>query len=55
MPEEALITVQDRARKVRLLILDVDGVLTDGRLYYASDGAELKAFHVHDGHGAATR
>ena len=31
------------------LILDVDGVLTDGRLYYSSDGTEQKAFHVRDG------
>ena len=38
-----------RARAVQLLILDVDGVLTDGRLYYGPDGAELKAFHVRDG------
>ena len=39
----------NRARSVRLLILDVDGVLTDGRLYYGQDGAEFKAFHVQDG------
>ena len=32
-----------------MLILDVDGVLTDGRLYYGPDGAEIKAFHVRDG------
>jgi 3-deoxy-D-manno-octulosonate 8-phosphate phosphatase (KDO 8-P phosphatase) len=32
-------------------VLDVDGVLTDGRLYYGADGAELKAFHIHDGLG----
>ena len=36
---------------VRLLILDVDGVLTDGRLYLSEDGAETKRFHVHDGQG----
>ena len=38
-----------RARAIRLLILDVDGVLTDGRLYYGPDGAEIKAFHAQDG------
>ncbi len=36
---------------VRLLILDVDGVLTDGQLLIGEDGAELKAFNVQDGHG----
>ena len=35
--------------RVRLLILDVDGVLTDGRLYYGPDGQEIKAFHALDG------
>ena len=46
-----------RARKaaplarIRLLILDVDGVLTDGRLYFAARGEALKVFHVRDGHG----
>jgi 3-deoxy-D-manno-octulosonate 8-phosphate phosphatase (KDO 8-P phosphatase) len=34
-----------------LLALDVDGVLTDGRLYYADDGVELKAFNIQDGLG----
>ncbi len=38
------------AAKVRWLSLDVDGVLTDGRLYYGADGAALQAFHVQDGH-----
>ena len=41
--------VLSRARGLQLLILDVDGVLTDGRLYYGSDGAEYKAFHARDG------
>ncbi len=40
-----------QARRVRLLILDVDGVLTDGRIVYGSGGAEWKAFDVHDGYG----
>jgi 3-deoxy-D-manno-octulosonate 8-phosphate phosphatase (KDO 8-P phosphatase) len=42
---------QQRARRVRLAAFDVDGVLTDGLLYYAESGEEMKAFHVHDGHG----
>jgi 3-deoxy-D-manno-octulosonate 8-phosphate phosphatase (KDO 8-P phosphatase) len=40
-----------RAKATRLLVLDVDGVLTDGRLYYADDGVELKAFNIQDGLG----
>ena len=36
---------------VRMLVLDVDGVLTDGRLYFGADGEALKVFHVRDGHG----
>ena len=36
---------------IRLLVLDVDGVLTDGRLYFGSRGEALKAFHVRDGVG----
>jgi 3-deoxy-D-manno-octulosonate 8-phosphate phosphatase (KDO 8-P phosphatase) len=36
---------------IKILVLDVDGVLTDGRLYYAADGEALKVFHVRDGHG----
>ena len=44
-------TLEKRLARVELLLLDVDGVLTDGRLIYAEDGHELKAFHVHDGLG----
>ena len=40
-----------RARRVRLVIFDVDGVLTDGRLWYGPSGEALKAFHAFDGHG----
>lgn len=40
-----------RARRVRLVIFDVDGVLTDGLLHYGSDGEAFKTFHVRDGHG----
>ena len=37
--------------KIKLLLLDVDGVMTDGRIIYGSDGSETKAFDVKDGHG----
>jgi 3-deoxy-D-manno-octulosonate 8-phosphate phosphatase (KDO 8-P phosphatase) len=40
-----------RAAGIRLLVLDVDGVLTDGRLYFTAEGETLKAFHVRDGAG----
>jgi len=43
--------VLERAARVRLAVFDVDGVLTDGRLYVGPDGAELKAFSARDGHG----
>jgi len=39
------------APAIRLLVLDVDGVLTDGRLYFGTRGEALKAFHVRDGVG----
>lgn len=39
------------ARSIRLLALDVDGVLTDGRLYYSDAGETLKVFNTLDGHG----
>jgi len=42
---------EQRAAAVRLLVLDVDGVLTDGRLYFGADGEALKVFDVRDGHG----
>ena len=38
-------------QKIKLLLLDVDGVLTDGRLYYGNSGEELKAFDIQDGLG----
>lgn len=43
----------EQARNIRLLAMDVDGVLTDGVLYQTSAGDEMKAFHVHDGMGIA--
>lgn len=41
----------ERAKKIRLLILDVDGVLSDGLIYMGNNGEELKAFNVRDGYG----
>jgi 3-deoxy-D-manno-octulosonate 8-phosphate phosphatase (KDO 8-P phosphatase) len=41
----------ERCRKIEMLVLDVDGVLTDGSIIYGDDGTELKAFHVRDGSG----
>jgi 3-deoxy-D-manno-octulosonate 8-phosphate phosphatase (KDO 8-P phosphatase) len=41
----------ERARRVKLMIFDVDGVLTDGRLWYGVAGEETKAFHSFDGQG----
>lgn len=43
--------VLQKAQRVRIAIFDVDGVLTDGVLYYSDTGVELKAFNVRDGHG----
>ncbi len=43
--------IQEKARQIRLVIFDVDGVLTDGSLYLGDDGQEYKAFNSRDGHG----
>ena len=43
--------LETKARAIRLLVLDVDGVLTDGRLYFSPGGEELKCFDVRDGYG----
>jgi 3-deoxy-D-manno-octulosonate 8-phosphate phosphatase (KDO 8-P phosphatase) len=43
------ISVQARARRVRLILLDVDGVLTDGTVIIHGDGTESKGFHIRDG------
>ena len=40
-------------KKIEMLVLDVDGVLTDGRLYFGARGEALKVFHVRDGRGLA--
>jgi 3-deoxy-D-manno-octulosonate 8-phosphate phosphatase (KDO 8-P phosphatase) len=42
-----------RARRVRLLVMDIDGVLTDGGMYYGEQGEELKKFNTRDGQGLA--
>jgi 3-deoxy-D-manno-octulosonate 8-phosphate phosphatase (KDO 8-P phosphatase) len=43
--------ILEKARQIRLVIFDVDGVLTDGSLFLGDDGQEYKAFHSRDGHG----
>ena len=45
------IALVERCRPIELLVLDVDGVLTDGRITYTADGVEIKSFHVRDGSG----
>ena len=50
MPTRAVVA---RARKVRFLVMDVDGVLTDGRMILSDRGDEMKSFHTHDGIGLA--
>jgi len=47
----AMEQIIEKAKKLKLLILDVDGVLTDGKLFFDNDGNEYKAFHARDGHG----
>jgi 3-deoxy-D-manno-octulosonate 8-phosphate phosphatase (KDO 8-P phosphatase) len=44
-------SVNDCAAAVQLLALDVDGVMTDGRIYYGNSGEEIKAFNIKDGLG----
>jgi 3-deoxy-D-manno-octulosonate 8-phosphate phosphatase (KDO 8-P phosphatase) len=41
----------EKASRVQILVMDVDGVLTDGRLLFTADGHEIKSFHAHDGLG----
>jgi 3-deoxy-D-manno-octulosonate 8-phosphate phosphatase (KDO 8-P phosphatase) len=43
--------IRERAAKIKLAIFDVDGVLTDGRLYFDEQGGEFKSFHARDGLG----
>lgn len=43
--------IKEKIKKIKILLLDVDGVLTDGSIIFDSDGRELKFFNVKDGHG----
>ena len=47
----ASLTATERARRVKLMIFDVDGVLTDGGLLFTAEGDTMKGFHSMDGHG----
>jgi 3-deoxy-D-manno-octulosonate 8-phosphate phosphatase (KDO 8-P phosphatase) len=42
--------LSQKARPIRMVLLDVDGVMTDGGLWYSAEGIELKRFHAHDGY-----
>lgn len=42
-----------KARQIKMVLLDVDGVMTDGGIYYSGDGVEMKRFDAHDGYGVA--
>jgi len=44
-------TLQEKLRRIKLVVMDVDGTLTDGKVYYSKDGEELKAFNIRDGMG----
>ena len=50
-PSDEELVLLAKAEPIRLLLLDVDGVLTDGRLYYSDEGVESKAFNTKDGLG----
>lgn len=45
------VRVTEKARNIKMLVVDVDGVLSDGRLMFSEDGNEIKAFDTQDGHG----
>jgi 3-deoxy-D-manno-octulosonate 8-phosphate phosphatase (KDO 8-P phosphatase) len=49
--QKSMALILEKAKKLKLLILDVDGVLTDGRLFFDNEGTEYKCFHARDGHG----
>lgn len=51
LPADVKEDLKEKARKIKLLLLDVDGVLTDGRIIYDSRGRDMKLFDVHDGLG----
>ena len=43
--------LSEKCRKIKLVLTDVDGVLTDGGMYYTADGDIMKKFHTRDGMG----
>jgi 3-deoxy-D-manno-octulosonate 8-phosphate phosphatase (KDO 8-P phosphatase) len=51
MTEKHSCSLAQRAQQVKMIVLDVDGVLTEGLMFFGRDGEYLKAFHVHDGLG----
>ena len=51
MEESLKDTIKNKARNIKLIIFDVDGVLTDGSLFFDNQGQEYKAFNSKDGHG----
>lgn len=51
MTEKITEQLSEKAVNIRLLLLDVDGVLTDGKLYFSNSNDEYKAFNILDGHG----
>ena len=51
MPSHLPPHIRAKLEPIRLVVLDVDGVLTDGSLFYSAGGEEMKAFNVHDGLG----
>ncbi|MGA9116185.1 MAG: HAD-IIIA family hydrolase [Bacteroidota bacterium] len=44
--------IRRKAARIRMLLMDVDGVMTDGGVYYSARGLAMKRFHAHDGYGA---
>lgn len=53
MTREQSLRLTERAKQIKMIVLDVDGVLTNGLMYFDREGESLKAFHVHDGLGIA--
>lgn len=51
IPTREFSAIDEKAKLIKLLITDVDGVLTDGRLFFDNQGISNKIFHVHDGQG----
>lgn len=51
MPKKISANLIKKIKQLKLLVLDVDGVMTDGRIIYNDDGKETKMFDVKDGHG----